>query len=94
MEKFNEWLLASCTAIISIGAWVVKRLFGRIDKLENRVNDVERGLLTRTDLDASLEPIKDTNNLILSHLLEHRGTEHEHRGTKHEPIKTKILKEK
>lgn len=75
MEKFNDWFLALCTAIASIGAWVVKRLFGRIDKLENRVDDVERNLLTRDDLESSLEPLKDTNNLILSHLLEHRGSE-------------------
>jgi len=33
-------------------------------------------------LDSSLEPLQATNQLILSHLLEHRGTEHEHKKTK------------
>ena len=80
MEKFNEiasdvvyWLLG---IIASIGAWIVNRLFGRLDALEERVDDVERSLLTRENLDDSLEPLKNSNNLILSHLLEHRGTEY------------------
>ena len=47
-------------------------LFKRIDKLETRVDSVERTLLTKDDLDASLEPIRETNFMILKHLLEKR----------------------
>jgi len=53
----------------------VKRLFGRIDRLEERADSLERSILTREDLDSSLEPLQATNQLILSHLLKHRETE-------------------
>ena len=76
VEKFNEWFLALCTFLAGGLAFIVKRLFGRIDRLEERADSLERSILTREDLDSSLEPLKATNQLILSHLLEHRGTEH------------------
>ena len=77
MDKLNEWFLALCTFLAGIVAFIVKRLFGRIDRLEERTDSLERSLLTRDDLDSSLEPLKATNQLILSHLLEHRETEGE-----------------
>ena len=76
MDKLSDmvyWLLG---AIASITAWIVKRLFGRIDTLEERVDTIECTQLTKEDLDNSLEPIRDTNTMILTHLLEHRRTEY------------------
>ena len=75
MDKLNELFLALSTFLAGGVAFIVKRLFGRIDRLEDRTDSLERSLLTRDDLDSSLEPLKATNQLILSHLLEHRGTE-------------------
>lgn len=75
MDKFTDIIVAVSTALIGMGAWIVKRLFGRIDKLEDRVDGVEKNLLTKQELDDSLEPIRETNNMILKHLLEHRGSE-------------------
>ena len=72
MEKIQEYFLAVATAFLGMGAWIVRMLFKRIDKLENRVDSVERTLLTKDDLDASLEPIRETNFMILKHLLEKR----------------------
>jgi len=74
-NKLNEWFLALCTMLAGGVAFIVKRLFGRIDRLEERADSLERSILTREDLDSSLEPLQATNQLILSHLLEHRGTE-------------------
>ena len=88
MEKLSDivyWLLG---IIASIGAWIVKRLFGRIDTLEERVDDIECTQLTKEDLDSSLEPIRDTNTMILNHLLEHRRTEY---GP--DKLKTKEIKD-
>jgi len=82
VDKLNEWFLALCTMLAGGVAFIVKRLFGRIDRLEERADSLERSILTREDLDSSLEPLQATNQLILSHLLEHRGTEHEHKKTK------------
>ena len=86
IDKLSEavfWLLG---IIASIGAWIVNRLFGRLDALEERVDEVERTLLTRENLEDSLEPLKTTNQLILTHLLEHRGTEYEEYKTKNKEI--------
>jgi len=50
----------------------MKLLFSRIDHIEERVEYVERSLLTKDDLEDSLSHIKDTNSLILQHLLDKR----------------------
>ncbi len=71
MEKINEFAIAVFTALVSMGAFIVKKLYYRIDKLEDQVDTIEKNLLTKDDL----EQIKDTQNLILQHLLEHRNTE-------------------
>ena len=81
-NKLNEWFLALCTFLVGGVAFIVKRLFGRIDRLEERTDSLERSLLTREDLDSSLEPLQATNQLILSHLLKHRETEREPDKTK------------
>ncbi len=52
-DKLNDWLLALCTGLAGICAYIVKRLFGRIDRLEDRTDSLERSLLTRDDLDSS-----------------------------------------
>ena len=54
----------------------MKKIFSRIERLENNLAEVERNLLTRDDI----QGIKDTQNLILQHLLEHRKTENKKNG--------------
>ena len=76
MDKINEFLAAAFTVTVSTIAWVIKKMFSRIERLEDKVDHVERNLLTREDL----EQIKDTQNLILQHLLEHRKTEQDDNG--------------
>jgi len=76
MDKINEFLAAAFTVTVSTIAWVIKKMFSRIERLEDKVGHVERNLLTREDL----EQIKDTQNLILQHLLEHRKTEQDDNG--------------
>tara|TARA_R100000750_G_C2307163_1_gene81061 strand:- start:513 stop:764 length:252 start_codon:yes stop_codon:yes gene_type:complete len=75
MDKINDFVYWLLGGIASIIAWITKRMFYRLDALEERVDRVECTLLTKEDLDDGLAPIRDTNNLILSHLLEHRGSE-------------------
>jgi hypothetical protein len=71
VERINEFAVAVFTALVSMGAFIVKKLYYRIDKLEDQVDTIERNLLTKSDL----EQIKETQTLILQHLLEHRNTE-------------------
>ena len=71
MDRVSDMMIAVCTAVGAMGAFIVKKIWGRMDKLEKRIQFVERKLLTKDDLDQ----IKDTQNLILQSLLEHRNTE-------------------
>ena len=73
MERASEIIAAIFTAMVSMGAWTVKKMFNRIEKVEAQADRIERNLLTREDL----QQIKETQNLILQHLLEHRKTEQE-----------------
>ena len=75
VDKINEWWLWALGILASTGAWTVKMLFKRLDHMEERIEYVERTHITKDDLDESLSHIKDTNNMILQHLLKHRTTE-------------------
>ena len=66
MDKVNEILAAVFTAFASLVGWFVRKMFQRIEKLETKVNKIECSLLTKEDL----EGIKETQSLILKHLLE------------------------
>jgi len=76
MDRTSEIIAAIFTAMVSMGAWIVKKMFNRIEKVEAQADRIERNLLTREDL----QQIKDTQTLILQHLLEHRTTEQEKNG--------------
>ena len=75
MEKLTEWVLALSAAIASGIAWAIKRLFGKMDVLETRLDLCERSQLTKEDLKTTLKPLQETTNLVLNHLLDHRNTE-------------------
>lgn len=69
MDRINEVVVTAFTALGAMGAFIVKKLYKRIEKVENKLDSME--LLTRDDI----KQITDTQNLILKHLLEHRATE-------------------
>ena len=71
MDKLNEIVIAMLTSITAMGAFIVKKLYSRVDRMEDRIDDMDDKLLTRDDV----KQITDTQNLILKHLLEHRTTE-------------------
>ena len=75
MEKLTEWVLALSAAIASGIAWAIRRLFGKMDTLETRLDLCERTQLTKEDLKTTLKPLQETTNLVLNHLLDHRNTE-------------------
>ena len=71
MEKASEIIIGVTTALAGLCAYIVKKLWGRIDNLETQMVILERNLIRREDI----EQLKDTQNLILQSLLEHRNTE-------------------
>ena len=70
MEKINELLLAAVGIISGISTFVIRRLFRSVDKAHSRLNELEKGLVTRPYLESQLAPIRQDVNLILQHLLE------------------------
>ena len=71
MDKITEFFIATLTALGAMGAFIIKKLHTRMDRVEDKIDDMENKLLTRDDI----KQISDTQTLILQHLLEHRATE-------------------
>jgi hypothetical protein len=65
LDKLQELLLTVSATLIGICAWIVKKLWGRLDKLESRVDQLYVDRLKKSDLDK----IVDLQHLILQNLL-------------------------
>lgn len=65
MDKLQELLLTVSAALIGICAWIVKKLWTRLDTIETRVDDLYKDRLKKSDLDK----IIDLQHLILQSLL-------------------------
>lgn len=65
MDKLQELLLTVSATLIGICAWIVKKLWTRLDTIETRVDDLYKDRLKKSDLDK----IIDLQHLILQSLL-------------------------
>ena len=65
MDKLQELLLTISATLIGICAWIVKKLWGRLDKIESRVDHLYTDRLKKSDLDKVI----DLQHLILQSLL-------------------------
>jgi len=74
LDKLNEFVITA-TTVLAMGAFIVKKLYTRIEKAEDKVDGMEKTIVDRKYLETQLAPIRADLNLILSHLLEHRKTE-------------------
>ena len=86
MEKLNNalsdvvwWMVG---LIMAISGFVSKRLFGNIDHAHRRIDALEARtdeLATKNDLHTAItsavQPVQETQQLILNNLLSHRNTE-------------------
>ncbi len=71
VDKLSEFATATVASVIGMGAFIVRKLYFRIEKIETQVDEINRNLLTREDL----VQIQDTQKVILQSLLDHRATE-------------------
>ena len=69
MDKMPEILITMITASVAGVAWVVKRLFKRIDDAHHRIDKLDK-LVDRTYLETQLAPIRSEVSLILKTLLD------------------------
>ena len=65
MDKLQELLLTVSATLIGICAWIVKKLWTRLDTIETRVDDLYKDRLKKSELDK----IIDLQHLILQSLL-------------------------
>ena len=62
MDRMNEMLFGM---VAVIGGFLTKRIFNRQDRLEDRISALEKVVVTKEDL----EPLKQTTNIILEHII-------------------------
>lgn len=65
MDKVQELLITVSAALAGLCMWIVRRLWGRIDNIESRVDTLYQDRLKKSDLDK----IIDIQHLILHNLL-------------------------
>lgn len=70
MDKISELLITLLGLVGGISAWIIRKLFRDVDKAHARLNELERGLVTRPFLESQLAPIRQDVNLILKALIE------------------------
>ena len=51
MEKIQEWFIALCTTLVALSAWIIRKLWGRLDRVEDQVNKLNAERITKQDLD-------------------------------------------
>jgi hypothetical protein len=69
MDKITEVLLSIVACFLAVCAWVVKRLFSRVDEAHARIDKLDK-LVDRQYLETQLAPIRGEVSLILKTLLE------------------------
>jgi len=68
-DKLSEIIITMITASIAGLAWVLKRMFKRIDEAHHRIDKLDK-LVDRPYLETQLAPIRGEVSLILKTLLE------------------------
>ena len=69
MDKLSDTIITIMTASIAGLAWILKRLFKRIDDAHHRIDKLDK-LVDQTYLETQLAPIRGEVSLILKTLLE------------------------
>ena len=68
MEKIQEWFIALCTTLVALSAWIVKKLWGRLDRVEDQIDKLNAERITKQYLDK----IINVQHLILETLLSNK----------------------
>ena len=65
MERLQDWRITLVACIATLSAWIVRKLWGRLDTLESTVQKINADRITKQDLDK----IINIQHLILQSLL-------------------------
>ena len=72
IEKLNEMLFFVLTILAGAFGWIIKTLRADTSSAHKRIDDMERRIITKENLESALSPLRNDVNLILKILLERK----------------------
>ena len=72
IEKLNEMLFFVLTILAGAFGWIIKTLRADTVQAHKRIDDLEKRIITKENLESALSPIRSDVNLILQTLLERK----------------------
>ena len=70
IEKLNEMLFFILTILAGAFGWIIKTIRSDTTSAHKRIDDIERRIVTKENLETALSPIRSDVNLILQTLLD------------------------
>jgi hypothetical protein len=72
IEKLNEMLFFVLTILAGAFGWIIKTVRSDTTSAHKRIDDMERRIITKENLESALSPLRNDVNLILKTLLERK----------------------
>ena len=72
IEKLNEMLFFVLTILAGAFGWIIKTIRSDTTSAHKRIDDMERRIITKENLESALSPLRNDINLILKTLLERK----------------------
>ena len=72
IEKLNEMLFFVLTILAGAFGWIIKTVRSDTTSAHKRIDDMERRIITKENLESALSPLRNDVNLILKKLLERK----------------------
>jgi hypothetical protein len=72
IEKLNEMLFFVLTILAGVFGWIIKTIRSDTTSAHKRIDDMERRIITKENLESALSPLRNDVNLILKTLLERK----------------------
>ena len=72
LEKMNEMLFFILTILAGAFGWIIKTIRSDTTSAHKRIDDMERRIITKENLESALSPLRSDVNLILQTLLDRK----------------------
>ena len=72
LEKMNEMLFFILTILAGAFGWIIKTIRSDTTSAYKRIDDMERRIIIKENLESALSPLRSDVNLILQTLLDRK----------------------
>ena len=72
LEKMNEMLFFILTILAGAFGWIIKTIRSDTTSAHKRIDDMERRIITKENIESALSPLRSDVNLILQTLLDRK----------------------